>query len=261
MKRIRMAFCIIMCVCLSGCVSKAEFEDLESRVSILESEVGIQNPTNSDESAVETDQGEVSDESRESNGMQTGSDEKYVYYVDTMSAHEVVEECLRLFDVVPLEGQSVEEYVSAFNIPPVYEPSIIEDGIKNTLVLEYSTVGDGDTPIIADKDAIVRVTITGLQSEMDGSIGYTYWPVYMEIEIDIIDYEKAAAIYDELYEILAPSFSDIESNQDGTSWEAKGNYNDYFGGTFLRLDKYDDGFRLYVMNMLVDNSYLYEQYE
>ncbi|GEM_PF-3958425 len=49
-KRIIIAVCLILCFCLSGCVSNKKYNELEKRVSYLESLLGVSN-SNEDTSA------------------------------------------------------------------------------------------------------------------------------------------------------------------------------------------------------------------
>ena len=268
MKKIAIISSALACVLLSGCVSDSEYQKLENRVTALETQVSQQNSISSEagginkatdvkeneadsqkiEENVENKEGSV--EEQNADGTTEKQADSFVYYVDSLSSHEIVEECMRLFKIVPAEGQSLEEYLHSFSVQPVNTPSLPTNTSMDNLVLEYANVESTYPPILADRDAIIKVTLHGVQAEMDGNIGYLYHNVTMDIDLDIVEYQKAASVYDELYEVLTPAYYEILDSHEGTSWWAKGRSEQYGLFDIISLYKYDNGFRLHVSNTI-----------
>ena len=114
-----------------------------------------------------------------------------------------------------------------------------------SVILDFTYVEKTDPPIIADKDAIVCIAINGMESEMDGSVRYaTYKTGDISVDVDIVDYDKAAAVYDVLPDTIREPFLKKLSFYEGTHWSATGNTEDDEWFDYLDLRKYENGYRL-----------------
>ncbi len=210
-------------ILLSGCVSKSEFEALEKRVTELEQ----QNYTNR-ESQIEN------------NNNQDNNLTEFTYSIDNLSAEEVVSECKYYYENSPKQGEKYENYFSCVKADPTYTS---DDGLFDIYFRSLSP------NTFANNDVITRILFSGLQQEMDGTIGYSGNTYYVEVDLIIQDYEKASTIYNQLYTIIVDeNYTDIQDNRSSTYWSSYAMFcdtdNSAIGISFLEMTKEEDGFQI-----------------
>ena len=231
MKKVLVMF--LSCILLSGCVSNSEFRELEQRVSYLEDQLGTYESYDYDSREDEAVENVQDDKS---------SDSSYSYYIDELSDSEVLEECKYYFYNIPTQGESFEDYYSSLRATPVntFEDFGVECQFYDNRINNEPT----------DRDVLTDIRIPGTQAEMDGSIGYNTDHYGVTISMIIKDYDRAANIYDGLYEIIVNDYYyDINDRRDSTSWRTsamflKGETLGGFGVDVLSMEKGSNGFKL-----------------
>lgn len=202
MKR-TIACLIAITICLSlfaGCDSFGKVAELEKRVSYLEGLLGVQVPVT-----------ESSDQESENN---TADD--YACPLDGLTVDEIVDLCNEILANVPQKGQSYDSYRESLVAKP------LPLALYGT---DYSFAPIGSY----DRDALISISLYGIQPEMDGSIGYqNIGSVGVTLEIAIKDYSRASEIYEKLFRGLTVEYrrtgapEGVSSNKNGTRWEASG---------------------------------------
>ena len=252
MKNLLSLIAICFCLSLTGCVSDSEFKALEDRVSSLEeqlekstavsvTETGATAISNagSQSNKVELYDTEAISESTSDIGENTHG--SYTYCIDKLSNDSVVAECEYYFNNAPAQGDSFDTYYSKLKATPVKR---FDDNGVNCLF--YDIVQD-EHP--SNHDYITAISIPGSQTEMDGSIGYQGNQYSVHVSMIIQDYERAAFIYDKLYDIIVNEhYTDINDKRDSTNWRSTAMFWDTdsgaFGVTFLSMTKQDFGYEL-----------------
>ena len=223
---------IFSCIILSGCVSDSEFRELEERVSALENQVGINELSSS----------ELDESNTHNDDSQERDDSSFTYFIDSLSDSEVVEECEYYFYNIPDQGESFDTYYSCLKAVPVntFEDNGVECQFYDNRIMNEPT----------DRDVITWIRILGTQSEMDGNIGYCMDYYGVTIGMIITDYDRAAYIYDALYNsIVNEYYFEIDDRRDSTTWDTsamflKGEGMGGFGVHPLEMTKANDGFHL-----------------
>ena len=209
---------LLLCVCLSGCSSDSKYTELEQRVAYLESIMGV---NESEESLDNTKlNGEASQNIISETSEKEDVNDNFVYFIDNLSAEEIVSECEFYFTDIPYKGEAYSEYVETFKVAPIDIQGI------DTNRITYSFYRDEYR--IPNADFIKKIEITGIVSQMDGTIGFgssstPHMTVYIELWIQ--DYDKASEVYDKLFDFLKPYYYVEEAFSDrreSTTWSSNG---------------------------------------
>ncbi len=251
-KGISKAFAVALSICFlaTGCgASNTDISELEKRVDELEkqvaelkeNEVNTSSPTSQerdtdakDESTSEESTAEVSEE---------GPQVQYAYKLGDMSNDEIVEECMHIINSRPEAGSTLADYISSLHATPFGDPVLPTYGsMDSPFTLVFTSDENGYEVYSAGCDVIKRIKLGGMQSAMDGTIDYSDMsPISVSVEMEIIDYDRAVAIYNALYEKLAPYYTDIHEFNDGTSWHVQGSIktseNSSLGLSFVSMNK------------------------
>ncbi len=169
--------------------------------------------------------------------------EKYTYYIDELSADQIVSDIMAYINTPPTQGQTKESYTSSLKAQPV--DIIHNSGFGGIRVLFKDEKLGGDPK----KDVIEEIVIDGAYYEMDGSIGVkpnnsggNHFGVH--VKFVMMDYKKAVAVYEGLFNQLSPYYKNIEDPRQGTWWQARGsvqiNPNFGYGDVFVSMMKRDD---------------------
>ncbi len=229
---------MMLCVLLAGCVSEREYAELESRVKKLEEIINVDSLQ--DDSLTKPDlnittSNSAIEEKDDSEEIQSS----YTYSIGNLSNEEVIKECQYYYENVPYQGEPYDEYYKTLKVPPVrtYE----EFGVNCQF---YDSANSFDNP---EQDVITDIRIQNSQTEMDGTIGYTGYYYTVIVEMIIKDYDRAANIYDGLYNlIISDDYSEIEDDRSSTTWRSFGMFryidNAATGSWFLTMEKQDKGF-------------------
>ena len=233
---------LLLCFILSGCSSDSKYTELEQRVAYLESLLGVNE--NSETPAYSEAYDSTNNNTITETGEIAEKDGDFLYYIDNMSAEEIVSECVYYFNNLPYKGEHFEEYLNTFKVTP-----ILEDPLYPRIRYYYKA------DAIPEKDVLKEITIDGWLTQMDGSLTYvgeSSWPyTTIGVYLWIKDYNKAADVYDRLYNYLLPYYSEdglIEDHREGTSWYARGGFPLPNGTTFLEfmnMSKSNDYFVIY----------------
>lgn len=251
---------LIMSFCLSGCVSEKEYRDLTSRVEYLESLHGVGNSSHPVAETTETSAKPSAKDNVKEN-VDEGLDDYFLYYVDNMTAEEIASECEYYFTNMPYKGETYEEYESTLKVAP-YKASAAD--YQYQLLYKFYT-SDYDYDVrIPEKDAIKAIRISGVEPQMDGTIGFgtnSYNPkVTVSVELWISDYEKAAKVYDLIFNYSSPNYQADESahfygdqlvdSRETTTWYADGVFqnskNSWSNERFMTMEKKDSFYVLTV---------------
>ena len=216
----RLVLLALSCIVLSGC-------------GFDESNIGNQD-----------ERGRISNSTTENNqsSNENSDSSSYTYYIDKLSDSEVINECKYYFTNVPKQGTSYQDYYSNLKATPVNR---FEDND-----LEYQFYDLHKDNEACDRDAITWIRILGTRPEMDGSIGYSKDYYAVTVGLIIKDYNRAANIYDGLYNaIVNDHYDSINDNRSSTTWTTdamflKGPGLGGFSVNMVRMTKEDDGFHL-----------------
>ncbi len=233
---------------LCGCVSQSDYNELVSRVEYLESLHNVEKETSASTEtfAPASEETVMTEDNKEDENI-------YLYYIDSMSAEEVATECEYYFNNLPYKGESYEEYEGTMKVTPIISTYWnYSDGIY----YKFYTAEIGQKIEPPMKDIIKSINIYGIYPQMDGSIGFgdnTYNPVAtVRVELWISDYDKAAEIYDLLFDYSLPNYqpnerefgrsdSAVRDYRETTSWRAEGMFrtsdSSWSGETFLTMEK------------------------
>lgn len=222
-----------------GCVSDKEYKELEERVSFLESLHGVSHNDIPDET----------EQSEDVSSMQSVSTDNYIYDISSLSTDEIVKDCMYYFGLYPSQGQFVDDFEKSLKLSPASRQfDVSTEGqyyySKGYYFYYYKSSND-TTPT---HDAICSIFIGGLKNEMDGSIGIVSdsernnYPA-IDLQIYIINYDRAAELYEKLSESLKPYYSSSKDSREGTYWSCKaGNLYDSY--TFLSMEKKTDYYEI-----------------
>ena len=224
MKR-AICICLLSSIVLTGCVSKADYEQLEERVSKLEQEQSRVN-----ESTTTTPKTSTSaDPSISESDTETSNQESSTNYsLKGMSAEEIYAELQSIYQTIAgCSGMTKEEYMLLFNDSP-----------DNSNFQDFRFEGYYDSSI---SDCIADICPETIYEQMDGTVecSETLW---IQIDMCISDYNTAVDFYnlfvsDEKYKDY------IYSNyQEGTTWRALATDNQYDYWTLIDMRKVDNGY-------------------
>ena len=227
---------LIISIMFMGCVSDSDYKALEQRVSYLEQQLGV---STGNESGTNPDVA-ITSNSDNANKEPDKSEEPFSYYIDNLSDDQVVAECKYYFENIPSQGESFDSYYSKLKATPVSASTDYGVGAK----FYGSNIYE-----VTSHDAITEISIAGSQTEMDGTIGYSTNYYGVQIKMIIQDYNRAANIYDQLYNIIVDeNYRDIDDRRDSTNWQAYGIiYHDGSWGfdvPFMNMDKRENGYHI-----------------
>ena len=219
MKRVFVSLIALLCVFMTACVSNSEYRALEKRVATLEKIHGI---------TVEED----------TNIKSKGKSGKNTYSLNKKSEQEIFDEIMAVLRNEPYQGQTIDDYTKDLNSKPVKDS--FGGSVYGSLQLLFQENLD-EKP---QKDQISYVGVSGVYQNMDGSIGinankegfYSYAVFY------ILDYDRAAKVYDLLLEELSTQHGSVHNDQNKhTEWTATGFPAQGGSGTrFLSMEKKEE---------------------
>ena len=180
---------------------------------------------------------------------------KYSFVLEDKTSDGIVEICDSILSNFPRKGQTYEEYESTLIARPLKTSEQPGDNYANTLYyvfVDFSNYRSTDANRFALRDALCSIAVSGIQTEMDGSIGYSEYDngVKVTVSIDIRDYDRATEIYDKLYELLSKEYKDVSSRKVSTTWEARGcdvNGSDH---EFLSMRRGENRYSIYAVRAL-----------
>ena len=224
-----LALIALLSIGLTGCVSDTEYKELEERVARLEKMIG----ENRD---VAIEQETSISNTQSSLSITDGTDQsEAMYVIDNFSAQEVIAECQYYFNNLPQVGSSYEEYFATMRVTPL--DTYISDDYHLVECDFYKVDSDPSC------DLIKWVTISGIQTEMDGSMGYNGNSISVTIGLTIQDYEKAEAIYNGLYNLVNNKYiSEIYEDKKATEWELTGKRIDGYGVGLLNMSRTENDY-------------------
>lgn len=220
---------------LSGCVSDSKFNELCEKVDSLEREINelktlqenqtvpdVQVRQDVDKDVIVEQDSEKSEKkekdiTQEQSAKVDEKKEEYSYYIDNMTVEEVVNECIYYFNDLPNIGDTYEKHLSTMKVKPMkYD--------ENQLLYYFYNINSYSNE--PERDAICYIAMSGTQTEMDGTIGYSniFDSEYLSVQIDmyVYGYDRAVAIYDGLYNYLAPYYTQVHDQRESTTWRAGG---------------------------------------
>ena len=202
MKR-AICICLLSSIVLTGCVSKADYEQLEERVSKLEQEQSRINESTTTTSTSATStaaEPETSENNTETSDQESSSN----YSLEGLSAEEIYAECKSIYQTIGgCSGMTKEDYLKLFNC-------------RSANISGFYFDGEADYTI---DNCITNICPDSVYEEMDGTVDHKDY-LYIKINLRISDYKTAVDFYnlvvsDEKYK------NDIYSNnQEGTRWSA-----------------------------------------
>ena len=184
-----------------------------------------------------------------------GCSSNYSFYLDDLSTEEIGSLLEQYLTTLPRKGEMPEDYAEGFKYQPV---SIDYDlaGSKDTLSYRFCK----NEKSIPTKDALIKIELHGVYSQMDGSMGLQE-DVVVRVYSVIYDYERAVKLYDQLFTILSPYYIGVEDDRDKTEWAARGLFvsrSEKAGNpcNFVSLKKQDDHYELkgILWNCLIDDE-------
>ncbi len=239
-----LVFSLILC----GCISKSDYDALEKRIE------NIENIIMNEQKEIKTENDDLhnevkSDEEKEQPLYSSSHDDLkqplIVYPIDDMSEQEIVKECEYYFNNLPFKGESYEEYRKTMKVAPIESN---DTGEENTCFVFVN-----DLYGVSDEDYIRTIRVDGLLTQMDGTIGFPEeMPiVFVNIEMIIHNYEKAANVYGLLFEQLSPRFNSasekeqsVLDSRESTHWYAQGQItitdHSTMGSVFLDMSRNGD---------------------
>ncbi len=226
MKRACISLIALLCVFMTACVSNAKYNALEERVAALEKIHGIK----------------VVDDKKTESKTKSG---KNTYPINKKTEQEIYEEILTILQNKPSQGQTVDDYAKVLGGKPV--KNIFAGGVYGSLRFYFQENLD-DAP---QKDQITYVGVSGVYQNMDGSIGISNKTddFYSYVAFSLMDYDRAAKVYDLLFDELSKQYSNTMNDQyEHTKWRAIGSPEKDGNSTyFLSLEKKEE---YYVLNAL-----------
>ncbi len=247
MKQKLVTICLLGCLIMSGCSSKNNNKELEDRISELENELNSLKNSQEDASDnndtvgdIETDE-IINTDDKDSEALESEEDQ-FSYYIDGLSVDEILEECNYCFNNVPKEGQTFDEYKASLHAIPIK----YDDGYE----LDYKFTKDSVYSFEPSKDIISEIIVRGTKEEMDGSIGYNDdHMMVISVSVYVADYDKATALYDNLFNQLSPKFESVQDQREGKRWSASGMFwdNNHIKGEsaeIVSLEKTTNGYIL-----------------
>ncbi len=224
MKR-AICICLLSSIVLTGCVSKADYEQLEERVSKLEQEQSRINESTTTTSTSETSTAselETSENNTETSDQESSSN----YSLEGLSAEEIYAECKSIYQtIVGCSGMTKEDYLTLFKCHSADFSGFYFDGEA-----DY-TIDNCITSICPDR----------VYEEMDGTVDYKGL-LFIKINLRISDYKTAVDFYnlvvsDDKYK------NDIYFNyQEGTRWSASINDDVYGYWSLIEMGKVDNAY-------------------
>jgi outer membrane murein-binding lipoprotein Lpp len=194
--------CLLSSIVLTGCVSKADYEQLEERVSRLEQEQSRINEstTTTPETSAVADPS-ISESDTEASNQESSTN----YSLEGMSAEEIYAECKSIYQTLSgCSGMTKDEYMRLLNVPSneLYWPHFYFDGYYDETIT----------------DCITCVYFDGVTEQMNGTMECVDNPP-MTVYMRISDYQTAEAFYNL---IVSDKYKDIivSNDQEGTSWSA-----------------------------------------
>ena len=179
-KRMVLLTFLVVSLCVTACVSDAEYKALEGRVAYLEEQLAAK------EASTIVKAESFSDQKEDSEELVT-SETAYTYRIDDLSDQKVVEECQYYFNNIPYQGESYDDYMATLKATPVNS--------QNDYGVAYRFYENSIDDRSIDCDAITDIGVIGTQTEMDGSIGYSNNYYGVSVKMTIRDYDRAANIY------------------------------------------------------------------
>ncbi|MBR3058945.1 MAG: hypothetical protein IKG93_13405 [Clostridiales bacterium] len=212
----------LLSISLVGCSSDKKYDDLEKRVAYLESKLGV-----SSEST-------VLGSTNAPTATTTVQADTPFYYLDGMSAQDIINMYISFYETQPYQGETFEEYYKNFPV----EPFITHDDYKSFFSPEpvlsqwVDMPGSGRFENELDRThtvenitgtAVLSIEIPGSQVEMDGTIGFSGKQYSIDMRLYIRDYETASAVYDGLYKWFSEKtsyFSEMKDSRGAELWSA-----------------------------------------
>ncbi len=162
------------------------------------------------------------------------------YYIDDLSSEGIINECAALLNNPPEKGQTIESYEASMKYKPISN-NIGEYMMEFYFAKDYDYYKD----VTPGKNAMLYIWGRNMGTQMDGTLAIrSDQPASIEIALYIDDYDTAAAVYDGLYELLSPEYTEVKDRREGTNWRASAWY--YFTSSsatgvdeFVSLKKQD----------------------
>ena len=252
---VSLVFISISVLLLPGCNSSGKIAELESRVAHLENLLDV-NATTADAGKQDPAESKTTDKLVESTAPEITDNNEYACPLDTKTADEIVSLCDKMLSNLPQQGQSPENYEKSLIVKPIQSYSLDYE-------LLYEFV---DYSQRIERDTLFKIGVSGIQKEMDGSIGYdsSYvgngrCRIDMELDMVIKEYERAAALYDKLFTSLAHEYNEtrvgpsgIVQEKNGTIWSSYASVTESGEiGFKLEMEKIEDGFYIAVKKINV----------
>lgn len=216
MKR-AICICLLSSIVLTGCISKADYEQLEERVSKLEQEQSRINEstTTTPETSAVADPS-ISESDTEASNQKSSTN----YSIEGLSAEEIYAECKSIYQTIAgSSGITKEEFMDLYDSSPDYLPFVF-DGF------------DDDTI----NDCIISIRSDGITEQMDGTIICSE-NLLVTICLRLSDYKTAEAFYNIVVSEASSNekYKDyvISNYQEGTNWSASVNSAD--GWTYRQI--------------------------
>lgn len=162
-----------------------------------------------------------------------------IYPLDDMKAEEIVEECKKIWEIIPKShGITVEEYKSILG----YQQST-----KNIISFPSFIFDNGLN------DYVLSVEVKGVKEQNDGTVFCVgdvevYVWIWMTITIHIEDQDKAEQVYDLMIKDVLRATNDDRS---GDSWEATAE-NPQAPFVCATMSKDDTGYNLKFTNIVIN---------
>lgn len=236
-------FCIICIIVLSisaflsGCVKDSEFKELEERVAKLEEQSqkdNTENVVSISSDIINNTSTEIQNCEDDSLEPVSPSDSKYNYIITDWSSEEIVQDVLVLLDTVPQKGDTEETFPNSYKVKPY------SAYLGNPDVGFISSFMNADYLENPDEDIIVGVTIDGVYTEMDGSLGVRD-SRKITVSLAIIDYDKAEEIFDSFYAELQKMDTCSAEGKTGTYWSAYGKDRETANEMKIQMDNLNPG--------------------
>ncbi len=231
MKR-AICICLLSSIVLTGCVSKADYEQLEERVSRLEQEQSRINESTTTTSKTST----VADPSISESDTEASNQESSTNYsLEGLSAEEIYAELQSIYQTLSgCSGMTKEEYMLLFNDSP-----------DNSNFQYFRFEGYYDSTI---SDCIDEICPEGIYEQMDGTVDRqeTLW---VQIDLCISDYETAVDFYNLFVSNEKYKENMLSNSQDGTNWVAVAIFEQYCF-TLIEMRKIDNGYYFIIRDYL-----------
>lgn len=219
--RIIICLTIVLLLCTScgkeEYVSREEYNNLASRVELLEKKMELLTPTSESDSKPSSSvvQTEVKNE-------EESKDSEHRYSLDDMTAEDMYREIISIITNEPYDGQTYENYKESFRVIPSQM-----EGYDD---LHYSFVDYNDygSYWYLNSSYIESFYIRGPYKKMDGTIGMElaedqYFSYNLQFVVN--DYEKAVALYDLLVEYTKGlGYENFEDSRVTSEWRANAHF-------------------------------------